>query len=46
VIPFSLGTPELWVGKSIEEIVNFRSQLVRGKYRVNVKDVEKGKLLN
>ena len=40
-----LGTPELWKGKSIEEIVDFRSQLVRGKYRVNVKDVEKGRIV-
>ena len=29
--------PESWFGKSIEEIVGFRSLLVRGKYRVNVK---------
>lgn len=37
---FLLDTPELWVGKSIDEIVNFRFQLVRGKYRVNVRNVE------
>ncbi len=35
-----LGTPELWIGKSIDEIVGFRSQLVRGKYRVNILKVE------
>jgi len=28
--------PELWFGKSIEEIVGFRSMLVRGKQRVHV----------
>ena len=40
-----LATPEKWSGKSIEEIVDFRSKLVRGKYRVHVKDVEKGKVV-
>ncbi len=35
-------TPELWTGKTIDEIVNFRFQLVRGKYRVNIKNVEGG----
>jgi len=40
-----LDTPELWTGKTIEDIVNFRSQLVRGKYRVHVKDVNKGKIV-
>ena len=42
---FILGTPELWRGKTIEEIVDFRSQLVRGKYRVHVKDLEKNKIV-
>lgn len=37
-----LDTPELWLGKSIEEIVDFRFQLVRCKHRINVCDVEKG----
>jgi hypothetical protein len=37
-----LDTPELWIGRSIDEIVNFRLQLVRGKYKVNVKNVEGG----
>lgn len=32
--------PEFWFGKSIEEIVGFRSLLVRGKYRVHVKKFE------
>ncbi len=35
-----LDTPEHWIGKSIDEIVNFRFQLVRGKYRVNINNVE------
>jgi len=35
-----LDTPELWLGKSIDEIVDFRSTLVRGKHRVNVTDID------
>jgi DNA repair protein NreA len=35
-----IDTPELWLPKSLEEIVDFRSQLVRGKYFVDVQDVE------
>ncbi len=38
-----MGTPELWVGKSIPEIVELRSSLVRGMYRTKVTGVEKGK---
>jgi DNA repair protein NreA len=30
--------PEQWFGKSIDEIVGFRSLLVRGKHRVNVNE--------
>jgi DNA repair protein NreA len=30
--------PEQWFGKSIDEIVGFRSLLVRGKHRVHVQD--------
>ncbi|MCW4018575.1 MAG: Nre family DNA repair protein [Candidatus Bathyarchaeota archaeon] len=30
--------PEHWFGKSIDEIVGFRSLLVRGKHRVNVQE--------
>jgi hypothetical protein len=37
-----LDTPELWTSKSIEEIVEMRSQLVRGKYTVRIDQVEKG----
>jgi len=35
-----IDTPELWLDKSIDDIVDFRSQLVRGKYTVDVYDVE------
>ncbi len=35
-----LDTPEAWIGKSMEDIVSFRSQLVRGMHRVHVMDVE------
>lgn len=39
--------PESWFGKSIDEIVNFRSLLVRGKHRVHVKKFEdSGKIMN
>jgi hypothetical protein len=38
--------PELWFGKSIDEIVAFRSMLVRGKHRVHVqKFAEAGKII-
>jgi len=38
--------PELWFGKSIDEIVGFRSMLVRGKHRVHVKKFEEaGKIM-
>jgi hypothetical protein len=38
--------PEQWFGKSIDEIVGFRSLLVRGKYRVHVQKFEEaGKIL-
>jgi len=32
--------PELWFGKSIDDIVGFRSMLLRGKYRVHVRKFE------
>src|SRR5438094_7424479 len=35
-----LDAPEAWVGHSMEDIVHFRSQLVRGMHRVHVQDVE------
>ncbi|MEW6070135.1 MAG: Nre family DNA repair protein [Candidatus Thermoplasmatota archaeon] len=40
-----LDVPEQWVGKSIDEIVDFRAKLVRGKYRVNVLNTE-GKIID
>jgi hypothetical protein len=39
--------PEYWFGKTIDEIVNFRSLLIRGKHRVHVKKFEKaGKIID
>jgi len=39
--------PEQWFGKTIDEIVGFRSLLVRGKHRVHVqKFAEGGKIIN
>ena len=39
--------PEQWFGKSMDEIVGFRSLLVRGKHRVNVqKFMDGGKILD
>ncbi|MEA3458594.1 MAG: Nre family DNA repair protein [Candidatus Thermoplasmatota archaeon] len=35
-----IDTPELWLDKSIDDIVDFRSMLIRGKYDVDVFDVE------
>ncbi|MDY6984808.1 MAG: Nre family DNA repair protein [Candidatus Thermoplasmatota archaeon] len=35
-----LDTPELWYGKSIEEIVSFRTSLVRGEYPARVDAIE------
>lgn len=38
--------PELWFGKSIDEIVGFRSMLIRGKHRVHVQKFnEAGKII-
>ncbi|MCW8802471.1 MAG: Nre family DNA repair protein, partial [Candidatus Bathyarchaeota archaeon] len=43
----SYDQPETWFGKSIDEIVGFRSLLVRGKHRVNVKKFEEsGKIMD
>ncbi len=36
-----LDFPEGWIGKTIDEIIDFRTKLVRGKFRVNVKRPEK-----
>jgi len=39
--------PELWFGKSMDEIVNFRSLLIRGTHRVHVtKFEEAGKIMD
>jgi hypothetical protein len=39
--------PEQWFGKSIDEIVGFRSLLVRGKHRVNVQEFShSGKIMD
>ena len=35
-----IDTPELWLNRSLDDIVDFRSMLVRGKYNVDVYDVE------
>src|SRR5712691_4462105 len=37
-----LAAPEEWVGNSMEDIVRFRSTLVRGMHRVHVLDVDRG----
>lgn len=40
-------TPELWFGKTMEEIVGFRSLMVRGKHRVHVSRFEEaGKIMD
>jgi len=39
--------PELWFGKTIDEIVGFRSMLIRGKHRVHVSHFEEaGKIMD
>lgn len=39
--------PELWFGKPIDEIVSFRSMLIRGKHRVHVQRFEEaGKIMD
>jgi len=41
-----LDEPERWFGRSIEEIIDFRSQLIRGTFKVHVKRPEKaGRLM-
>jgi hypothetical protein len=37
-----LDTPENWIGRTMDEIVGFRSQLVRGMHRTHVLDVDGG----
>ena len=36
-----LDTPEEWVGRSVQEVVGFRTGLVRGTHHVRVTDAEK-----
>ena len=36
-----LDKPEMWVGKSIDEITDMRFSLVRGKYRIDARNFEK-----
>jgi hypothetical protein len=35
-----MDTPEMWVGKTIDDIVDFRFSLVRGKHRINVSNFQ------
>ena len=42
-----LDAPEKWLGKTIDEIIGFRSKLIRGMYRVNIKKPDKvGRILD
>jgi DNA repair protein NreA len=36
-----LDTPEEWVGRSVEEVVGFRTGLIRGTFRLRVTDAER-----
>jgi len=35
-----IDTPELWMDRSIDDIVDFRSMLIRGKFNIDVYDTE------
>ena len=35
-----IDTPELWLDKTLDDIVDFRSMLIRGKHTVDIYDVE------
>jgi hypothetical protein len=37
-----MDKPEFWVGKSIDEIVDLRFRLVRGKYRIDARNFKEG----
>ena len=37
-----MDTPEMWGGKGIDEIVDFRFRLVRGKFRIDARDFRSG----
>ena len=36
-----LDTPEMWMGKSIDDITDMRFRLVRGKYRIDAREFRK-----
>ncbi|KAA0006459.1 MAG: hypothetical protein FE045_03115, partial [Thermoplasmata archaeon] len=35
-----MDTPELWHDKSIDDIVDFRMKLIRGKHRIHIKNFD------
>ncbi|MEM4262546.1 MAG: Nre family DNA repair protein [Thermoplasmata archaeon] len=35
-----LDTPEMWIGKPLEEIVDYRYKLVRGTFQANIHDID------
>ena len=37
-----LDTPELWVGKTVDEIIDYRFSLIRGKVRTSVFEAQSG----
>lgn len=37
-----LDTPEMWIGKSIDQIIDYRFSLIRGKARASVYDAQYG----
>ncbi len=39
-----MGTPEMWVGKSIEDIVQYRSSLIRGMYETDIHNADNGRI--
>ncbi len=39
-----LGTPEMWTNKTIPEIVEMRSMLIRGMHRTSIKNADNGKV--
>ncbi|MHB1829798.1 MAG: Nre family DNA repair protein [Candidatus Micrarchaeaceae archaeon] len=39
-----MGSPEMWVGKSMEDIVRFRSNLVRGMYKTRISNAGNGRI--
>ena len=39
-----MGSPEMWVGKSMEDIVRFRSNLIRGMYKTRISNAGNGRI--